>query len=262
MFFFLSKFLPLFVYPLGLACLLIVAAALARRWRWQWVLLALAFLAVGLGGNRWVAYGLVRSLEWRYLPPADLPAAPAIVVLGGATHPASFPRLLPEMSEAGDRLLYATWLYRQGKAPHILVSGGGREWEEPVAAEAETMGAILELMGVPADAIWVESHAINTYENATLSRGFLAAKDIDKILLVTSALHMPRSVRLFEQQGFDVIPAPADFLVARSDWANLFRLDWRNQLLQLVPDAENLWLTSLALKEYIGLIVYDLCGWL
>ncbi len=262
MFFFLSKFLPLFVYPVGLACLLIVAAVLARRRRWQWAMLTLAFLALTLGGNRWVAYGLVRSLEWRYLSPADLPAAQAIVVLGGATRPASFPRPLPEMSEAGDRLLYAAWLYRQGKAAHILVSGGGREWEEPVAAEAETMRSILELMGVPADAIWVESHAINTYENATLSWDFLTARNIDSILLVTSAIHMPRAVGLFERQGFKVIPAPTDFLIARADWTNLFRLDWRNQLLQLVPDAENLRLTSLALKEYIGLMIYNLRGWL
>lgn len=261
MFVFLSKLLPLFVYPLGLASVLLIVALIVRSPRRRWLILA-ALALLWLGGNRWVSSVLVRSLEWRYLPAAPLPPAQAIVLLGGGTRPQALPRPLAEVNEAGDRLFYAAWLYRQGKAPLVLITGGGIEWRGPRLPETEAMRDLLVFMGVPAEAILLESEARNTYENALYTRQLLTARGIDRILLVTSALHMPRSVRLFERQGFTVIPAPADFLVSEADWAALTYPDPRQQLIQLFPDAEALYYTTLALKEYIGMVIYGLRGWL
>jgi uncharacterized SAM-binding protein YcdF (DUF218 family) len=85
-FHYLSKFLPLFVYPLGLACVLLaLALVLRRRRRWQTALVALSLVTLWLGGNRLASMFLVRSLEWQYLPPREPPQAEAIVVLGGGT---------------------------------------------------------------------------------------------------------------------------------------------------------------------------------
>lgn len=262
MFLFLSKFLPVFVYPLGLACVLLVAAILLRRRRGQTVLLIGILALLWLGGNRWVEYGLVRSLESRHPAPHPLPAAPVIVVLGGGTRSDDAPRPFSEINEAGDRLLYAAYLYKQGQAPHILVTGGSIEWRGPGNPEAEDMVSVLALTGVPAEAIWVEPKARNTYENAVYSREMLAARGIDTVLLVTSARHMPRSVRLFERQGFNVIPAPTDYLTSEAEWAGLTSPDLRNQLIHLLPDAEYLYWTSDALKEYIGIFIYTLRGWM
>lgn len=262
MFIFLSKFLPIFVYPLGLVCVLLVAAILLRRRRGQTALLIAGLAVLCLGGNRWVEYGLVHSLESRYPAPDPLPSAPVIVVLGGGVRPSAAPRPLSEVNEAGDRLLYAAYLYKQGKAPHILVTGGSIEWRGPVNPEAEDMVAVLTLAGVPEEAIWREPQARNTYENAVYTRDMLAERGIDTILLVTSARHMPRSVRLFERQGLTVIPAPTDFLTAGSDWMGLTAPDLRNQLIHLLPEAEYLYWTSEALKEYIGIFIYSLRGWM
>ena len=90
MFIYLSKFLPLFVYPAGLTCLLLVLALVLRRHpQWQTRLIAVALAVLWLGGNRVVTMALVRSLEWRYVPPPDayqdVPHADAIVVLGGGS---------------------------------------------------------------------------------------------------------------------------------------------------------------------------------
>ncbi len=261
MFVFLSKLLPLFVYPLGLSCVLLILALVVRRRRQRWLVVAVLVL-LWLGGNRWVSSLLVRSLEWRYLPSTPLPAAQAIVLLGGGTRPQALPRPLAEVNEAGDRLFYAAWLYREGKAPLVLITGGGIEWRGPRLPETEAMRDLLVFLGVPAEAILLEPKARNTYENALYTRHILASQGIDRILLVTSALHMPRSVRLFERQGFTVIPAPADFLVSQADWASLTYPDPRQQLIQLFPDAEALYYTTLALKEYIGMLIYGLRGWL
>jgi uncharacterized SAM-binding protein YcdF (DUF218 family) len=124
------------------------------------------------------------------------------------------------------------------------------------------MADILEMLGVPRDAMIFESTSRNTYENATHTRVILEQMDVNRVILVTSADHMPRSVALFEHQGIDVIPAPTDFTVTENNWEQLFHGSVGSQLLNLVPNSENLSLTTGALKEYLGIIIYRLRGWL
>lgn len=262
MFVFLSKFLPGLIYPLGLACVLIFASLwLRRRWGWQRALLVLALTLLWLGGNRWVALSLARSLEWRYLPPAEIPSAEVIVVLGGGTQPQEYPRSQVEVNEAGDRLIYAAWLYRQGKAPAVLVSGGLLDWSPRHRAPAADMAALLEFMGVPPEAIWQQPDSRNTYEDALYCARLLRQKGIGRILLVTSAAHMPRSVLLFQAQGLEVVPLPTDFQ-ATARGGDEGGADWRAILVGLIPSADNLALTTRILKEYLGILIYGLRGWL
>lgn len=265
MFLLLSKLLPLFIYPLGLACGLLVVGVLAqKRPNFQRSLLLFALLLLWLGGNRWVATGLVRSLEKQFVPIGELPTADVIVVLGGGTRHNHPPRPMVELNEAGDRVLYTFWLYNQGKADHILLSGGGGKLltAETPDGEAHDMSAVLTMLGIPAQAIWLEPNSLNTYENARNSRMILAEKGVNRILLVTSAIHMPRAVALFEEQGLEVIPAPTDFLVSDADIAYLWQASWPIQLTNLLPNATYLEWTTRALKEYIGVVVYKLRGWM
>ena len=157
-----------------------------------------------LGGSRWVAVSLVHSLESQYSGAADPASAPAVVVLGGGTLPATPPRTAVELGGAGDRLLEAARLYRAGKAPRIVVSGGRIGWSRTHSPESTDMAEVLEFLGVPRAAILQEPRSRNTYENAIETRRLLAAEGIDRVLLVTSALHMPRAVALFRGAGFDV----------------------------------------------------------
>lgn len=264
MFLWLSKILPQFVYPVGLILVLLTLALfLRRRPRLQNALIALALVALWVGGTRHVAARLVYSLESRYPPLVDAPQADVIIVLGSGVRAPFPPRVIPEVSEAGDRLIYAAWLYKQGKAPHILVSGGAIEWKTPkLAAEAEIMRDLLVLLGVPREAVWLEPKARNTYENARFSARILEEKGVKRALLVTSAIHMPRSARLFRKQGVDVIPAPTDYIVTEGDFEFLRRPDIRTQIYLLIPDARRLVWTEQALKEYMGLLVYRLRGWI
>ena len=188
MFVYLSKTLPLLVYPVGLVTILIVATLLtARRPKIQHALLLLTLGILIIAGNRWVSDGLQRSLEWRYLPLDDIPPADVIVLLGGGTQTAAYPRPTVEINSAGDRVLYAAHLYHQGKADHILVSGGGIDWLAPASTPAEDMVSLLEELGVPEEDIWLESTSRNTYENAVHSRQILESLGIKRIILVTSA---------------------------------------------------------------------------
>jgi len=125
MFVYLSKLLPLFIYPLGLGCiLLILALVLEKHRQWRRGLLISALIIMWLASNRWVSYSLARSLEWRNLPPDTTPQAEVIVLLGGGTEPGDPPRPMTEINSAGDRVIYAAKLYHDQAAPIILVSGG------------------------------------------------------------------------------------------------------------------------------------------
>lgn len=261
---FLSKFLPLFIYPLGLSCLFLLLALLLRRYRaWQTGMIVVTFVLLWLGGNRLVTMALVTLLERQYLPPAHLPDKAVVVVLGGGTRYGSYPRPLNEVNEAGDRIIYAAWLYKQGKVAHLLLSGSNAPESGLATAppEAEVMASLLQIMGVPKKALWLESRSRNTQENATESRKILEQQGIHSIILVTTALHMPRSVRLFEQQGLQVIPAPTDFMVTDDDWAYYTQPSIDVQLMNLLPSADDLALTSRAIKELLGALFYQVRSW-
>ena len=264
MFLYLSKLLPLFVYPLSLACLLLAALLVLRRSprRVLWLGLA-AFFLLWLGGNRLVSMALARPLEWQYLPPAVLPHADAIVLLGGGEMPPAPPQPLAGVNEAGDRIIYTAWLYQQGAAPHVLASGGIVGVDGPaVQSGAESMTQLLGIMEVPPAAVWQEARSRNTYENAVETKKLLDPKGIQRIILVTSALHMPRARAIFSKLGFDVIPAPTDYTVTRAAWDYYLTPDPAIQVFNLFPTTEALDNTMRAVKEYIGIVVYRLRGWL
>ena len=263
MFLFLSKLLPLFLYPLGLACVLLVVALVMwwRRSRWVPLPVVLALIVLLLGSNSWVANSLVQSLEWQHIPVGKLPTADAIVLLGGATKSAFPPRPAIDLSEEGDRVLYAAQLYREGKAPVVIASGGRIDWRGGGVAESSDMANILVTLGVPNSAILQDSKSLNTYQNAVNVRQIMQERGIRRVLLVTSAMHMPRSLRIFQRQGIEAIPAPTDFLITQQE-LNEPNSSPQATLLNLVPDADQLKNTTRALKEYIGTVIYRLRGWL
>lgn len=262
--FFLSKLVPLLIYPAGLACLMLLAAlVLRRRARWRTGLVVAALLVIWLSGNRIVAMATARSLEWRIPPLAAGTQGDVIVVLGGATRAGFAPRPTHEVNEAGDRLLYALHLWKAGAAPKILATGGNVELLGPSGqSEAAVMAELLETMGVPRSALLLEEASRNTWENATGVQAILDEEGMERVLLVTSAMHMPRAAAIFHKLGIDVIPAPTDYLVTRADWQFYLRRNLSTQLFNLVPSADDLRLTTLALREWIGIFTYRLRGWL
>ena len=262
-FLFLSKLLPLFVYPLGLACILLLIALFFcfKRSKFTFIPILLALVILLTTGNEKVSNYFLKSLEWQYLPVPELPTADAIVVLGGSTNSVAYPRVLPELNERGDRITYAAKLYKDGKAPVIVLSGGRINWDGSKESEAKDITKLLELMGIPSEAIIQEGKSVNTYENAIFTQKILEEQGIEKILLVTSAFHLPRALKIFQHLGIDTIPAPTDYFVSEYELQERdFSLE--STILSLIPNAKNLDRTTTVIKEYIGTIVYWLRGWL
>jgi uncharacterized SAM-binding protein YcdF (DUF218 family) len=147
---------------------------------------------------------------------------------------------------------HAARLYEAGKAPLIVASGGTLPWKDQEFREAPVMQRLLVSWGVPADSILLESTSANTYQNATNTAEVVAERGIDRVLLVTSALHMRRALATFRSVGIEAVPAATDYRV----------VEGRTTLLDLLPSAGALDGSTAAIREYVGYIVYDWRGWI
>lgn len=252
----LSSFLTNLVIPLNLGITLFVLGMLMFVLRRRRV----AFLLAG-GGMAWILFwSLPASTLWAggrleqrypYRPPDDLPAAQAIVVLGGST--ASH---RPNWFESYDRAKTvarvdtAARLYQAQRAPLVIVSGAALDG---TVSEAQIMANQLRQQGVPAEAIIQENKSFTTYENAVYTARLLKEEDLDQVLLVTSALHMPRAMGVFQKQQVHAIPASSPpQIVVPDDPAFSF---WQ-------PNTHVLSASRSVVKEYVGMLVYWLRGWL
>lgn len=244
--------MSLLVYPLSLALLLALLSLLLIRWRRLSVsLLVLAIVWLYACSTAIVADYLMASLENDFRPKAMsvMPKAEAIVVLGGATRGDTHWSSMADLNSAADRLTHAVALYKAKKAPLVLLSGGSTTGSRP---EAEQLRDYLQLMGLPSTALLLERQSLDTQQNARYSAVILQGREVNKILLVTSAYHMGRAVPLFERQGFEVIPAPTDYQ----------RLVGKPLVPRWLPTADDLWRTTAAIKEYVGFVYYRAQGWL
>ena len=251
-----SKILTQLAYPLSLSCILILLASVLLwrgRRRPAGLCLLFSLLVLWLPSLPAVSDHLRASLERRYppVPIEDVPKADVIVVLGGAVEAVIPPRLGIDLGAAADRVLYAAQLYGAGKVELIIACGGHLPWMRESSAEAPAMAELLRAWGVPDEAILLEMESRNTYENALHSKRLLQTNGLKQVLLVTSALHMPRALALFRASGIDAVPAPTDFeVVDRGD----------RTLMSWLPDAAALEGSTRAIKEYLGLGVYWIQG--
>ncbi len=210
-------------------------AAIAWLWLWSTPMM-----------YRWIGVALER--EWPVVKAEDAPTADAIVLLGGGM--GANPNVYPyaEMWGGADRVWHAARLYRAGKAPIIIPTGCG---------EKESTVPLLRDFGVPDNAILVEDKARNTEENARLVEKILEPRNTQntrkKILLVTSAWHMRRSVLMYRKYapGLEIIPAATDYeATVNTGHPFCFKDVW--------PDAELLFRNSYIFKEYLGYWGYRL----
>lgn len=247
--FYLTKLLTPFALPPGSLVIAGLLGVLLRR-RYRRIgatLVVAALLSLWVLSTPLVAAALVRPLERFPIPdPGRVQGAQAIVVLGGG-------RRVEAAEYGGDvvsartleRLRYAAYLHRRTSLP-LLVSGGRALSRGP--SEASLMKDTLEgELGVRVQ--WTEEGSRNTAENASLSADILRKQQVERIVLVSHAVHLPRAVPLFEAQGLDVIPAPTGFLAPRA------RPRWPFDLL---PHASALAMSARALHEHVGNLWYRL----
>jgi uncharacterized SAM-binding protein YcdF (DUF218 family) len=169
-------------------------------------------LVYTLGGGSYQARFFSDFLEGEMVPVRfqECPVFDYVVLLGGGTD--SLPNSCVELSLTGDRVMLAARLYHAGKAAKIVATGGLYPWnDEETVSQASGAKRLLMDLRVP-DADIIELPGRNTTEEFGAISEFFASKAPDRrIGLITSAVHMPRALRLARAQGIDPQPLPADF---------------------------------------------------
>lgn len=255
-FFFASKAIGLLaradIWILVLAGAMLLAAAAGRRRASR----RLAFVnIVYIAGLGFMPIGnvLIAPLERAHQPANVFGQLDGIIVLGGGEDRLATRRWGQlQINAAGKRLSSAAGLSRKFPQARIVLSGGqgkiGHRGEDQrpfyLVAREFFVG-----LGVDSDLIVVESQSRNTAENAHMSYALVQPKPGERWALVTSAFHMSRALRSFERAGWTgVQPYPVDY---RSHAPGV-QIGWNL--------AENLDTANVALKEWVGLLVYGVSG--
>jgi uncharacterized SAM-binding protein YcdF (DUF218 family) len=190
---------------------------------------------------------LLRPIEGRYEPldpvAARSFAAEAIVLLGGGVAsdaPAGEGQDLPDRAGTA-RALAAARLQRSLSLP-VIASGGRAASDRTRQSRAEAAARLLVDLGVPAGSVLSETESRTTWESALKVRDAWGPR---RVVLVTSAYHMPRAAACFERLGIAVLAAPTDYLSTASSSF----LDW-------LPSPVALSASCTALGEYAAIAGY------
>lgn len=253
-FFLASKIVWAIISPDSLIVILGVGAWLALVIGWQRLsrrLLATCAFLLLLIGSLPVGEWLIAPLENRFPANAALPTQVAgIIVLGGVIDPVrSTAWNQAQLGGAADRLTSFISLARRYPAAQLVFTGGSGSVTQQEFKEADSTQLLLQQLGAIQQAIIYESDSRNTVENAINSKRLLSPAPNSQWILITSAFHMPRSVGVFCQQDWPIIPYPVD------------HYSWKGNLLRVqFQFADNLNLLRIAMREWTGLIAYRITG--
>jgi uncharacterized SAM-binding protein YcdF (DUF218 family) len=234
--------------PLFVALLLaIVGAVFAAKRRLGAVLLGCAAALAYFGATRAVGNAMLAPLESLYPPlGSDVSALGVtdIVVLGSSYSPRDGAPITAELDETGlVRIVEGVRLTLQVPRARLIVSGGN---ERPDHAPAAGYAELARALGVADNALVILDDSLDTGDEARAVANLLGQSPF---ILVTSAYHMPRAMRLMERAGAHPVPAPTQ---QRTDGSG--RLTWHEWL----PSGAGLRRTEEAVHEYLGLMALNL----
>ena len=242
---YLHKILPLLISPLLLFLALVLVYSIRLRiHRLTLVTIAIATLSMPVTDN-WFWH----HLEADYSPalPEHAQASDAIVVLSGIVGTIKTDRGFVLQWGGPGRFFSGIDLFKAGKAPLIVFTGGKLPWDVGLLNEGEHLRKKALELGVPMDHVLVTQEVQNTQQEAKAVR-LLLDDEIKTITLVTSAFHMNRASKLFAQEGFELLPFAVDFKASRSGLT----------VFSFIPSTEALNDTFKALRESLGRIYYSM----
>ncbi len=240
---YLHKILPLFVLPIMLVIIIVLIGLIRNKKKLIYIAIALLYiLSTPIFSNKF--FKIVERSEYRK-PISTIDSADAIVVLSG----------LLEINEVGDST-YVEWgdpdrffggiaLFKASKAQKLVFTVGKMPWNKAKKTEGEVLKEYAIANGIQSEKIIVTKHVETTAEEAVAVKELISPSK--HIILVTSAYHMYRAQRLFEQQGFKVTPCKVDYKVERNN---------ETVVMDFLPDAVSLKLTETGIKELLGRLFY------
>jgi uncharacterized SAM-binding protein YcdF (DUF218 family) len=194
---------------------------------------------------------LVYSLESGFPPVTEqqLKGLDIIVVLGGGISNSGGYRVRPEPTFATcGRVMTGVEAFKKSQAGILVLSGGGIE--RPDETEAAVMKKMVMDLGVSDDRILLETKSRDTRGQAREVKRLVSLGDKSRVGLVTSALHMERSLRTFKKvfPRNQIVAIPAQYLYAPFKWSYK----------RFIPSTEALSVSTYVIHEWIGMLWYGI----
>ena len=244
---YLHKILPTFVLPIMLVIILILIGLIKNKKKLIYIAISLLYImSTPIFSNNF--FKLVEGSEYRK-PISAIDSADAIVVLSGMLG-------INELEDSTyiewgdpDRFFGGIALFKAGKAQKLVFTGGKMPWDKVKKTEGEVLKEYAISNGISSEKILVTKDVENTADEAVAAKELLSPDK--RIILVTSAFHMIRARKLFEKQGFIVIPYMVDYKTSQNKDIGI---------MDFLPSSGNLELTETGIREIIGRLFYLIKG--
>ena len=242
---YLHKILHLIFSPLMLIMVLIIFGIIINSKKISIIgIFILIFCSLPIVSDKLVAY---LESDYQLSKPSNIEPADSIVVLSGMIRTINSKDGLDyEFGEASDRIFAGINLFKEKKAPKLILTRGKLPWSVGIP-EGEYLKEIAINNGISENDIILTENIENTDQEAKAIKKLLS-EDKPKVLLVTSAFHMPRAQKVFEATGINVVPFPVDFQKGLK----------KITFMSFLPSANSLSDTSFFVREMIGRVYYNL----
>lgn len=202
--------------------------------------------------SSWLIAGLENQVT--SVKVAELPQAEAIVCLGGGFVPSLVEPAGFQLQSGADRLTTALTLAVKGKAPLLILGGGGYPHQGRVFSEADAVADYLRSHLSLKTELLSMGVCDDTHDEAVKVAALARERGLDRLLLVTSANHMPRTLAAFRKAGINVIPVPCNYIGSMN---HLGEQRWLH-----LPSVRGLDVFGAWLHETVGSWVYYFRGWI
>jgi len=246
MFFILSKILDFLLQPI---CWIFILLGFAYFSRFSKRFIAMSIAMLLLFSNGWFVNQCYLAYE---SPQTNLnkPYQWCIILGGGMMRAGNGYRT----GETADRFIQPLLLYKQGKVKRLLITGGNvniKGLKVDATKESKKVKEVLIAMGVNEKDIFLEENARNTHENAVNTKKMLQPYLRERMVLVTSAMHMPRAKACYTKEGFLIDEFPAD--IKKKD-------TYSGILDRIIPEERNLTKFAELIREVAGYVIYKIVG--
>ena len=241
---YLHKILPLIFSPLFFIMGLIIWGSIIGSKKISIIgIVILIFCSLPIISNKTTVY---LQKDYSLQETSSINKADAIVVLSGMVSAIKTGNKFKyEFGGGVDRILSGMDLFKDNKAPLLILTRGKLPWQLGIP-EGEYLKEFAIKFGIPEKSILLTDNVQNTDEEAKSVKRLLKKNDTE-IILVTSAFHMPRAKKIFEAANIKVIPFAVDFSSSR-----------KITLMDFIPSASGLYVTSNFVKRMIGRAYYSL----
>jgi uncharacterized SAM-binding protein YcdF (DUF218 family) len=241
---YINKILPIIVSPLGLIIILLFFGVFRKRMLPSMIaLILLIILSLPI-----VSRQLIKFLEQGYtlISPNNVDTADTVIVLSGMIRTIKQNNeIYYEFSDAVDRVFAGIELLKLNKAQKIILTRGKLPWSLGIP-EGEFLAQFVKSQGINKNQVILTEVVQNTNDEAIAVSKILPKNS--KIILVTSAFHMPRAKTVFENQNLKVIPYAVDFRLGEK----------KMDVLDFLPQANAFKDSSFYFREIIGRAYYSL----